>query len=83
MSERGLRQRDLAPFFGSPVRACEVLARKRPLTLAMIRRLHEGLGIPAELLIAVVRPALSVQSSTKRASPSARPSTRRKVLANA
>ena len=42
---------DLIPFIGSRNRVYEVLGRKRPLTLAMIRRLHEGLGIPAESLI--------------------------------
>ena len=74
MEERGMRQRDLAPYFGSAVRACEVLARKRSLTLAMIRRLHEGLGIPAELLIAPIRPATTARprQATKRAASPAR-----------
>ena len=64
MEERGLQQRDLAPYFGSAVRASEVLARKRPLTLAMIRRLHKGLGIPAELLIAPVQVEPTTHSQT-------------------
>ncbi len=51
MEQRGLRPHDLIPFIGSRNRVYEVLARKRPLTLTMIRRLHEGLGIPAESLI--------------------------------
>lgn len=51
MESRGLTPRDLVPFIGSRNRVYEVLARKRPLTLAMIRRLHDGLGIPAESLI--------------------------------
>ena len=41
----------LIPFIGSRNRVYEVLSRKRPLTLAMVRRLHAGLGIPAESLI--------------------------------
>ena len=37
-------------------RVYEVLSRKRPLTLAMIRRLHQHLGIPADALIAETAP---------------------------
>jgi len=51
MDQQGLTPRDLVPFIGSRNRVYEVLARKRPLTLTMIRRLHEKLGIPAESLI--------------------------------
>lgn len=51
MENHGLAPRDLVPFIGSRNRVYEVLSRKRPLTLAMVRRLHEGLGIPAESLI--------------------------------
>jgi HTH-type transcriptional regulator/antitoxin HigA len=51
MESRGLSPRDLIPFIGSRNRVSEVLSRKRALTLAMIRRLHEGLRIPAESLI--------------------------------
>jgi HTH-type transcriptional regulator/antitoxin HigA len=51
MESRGLTTGDLIPFIGSLRGVKEVLARKRPLTLPMIRRLHEGLGIPAESLI--------------------------------
>lgn len=51
MEQRGLSRRDLEPFIGSRARVAEVLNHKRPLTLPMIRRLHEGLGIPAEALI--------------------------------
>lgn len=52
MEHRGLSRKDLEPFIGSRARVAEVLNHKRPLTLPMIRRLHEGLGIPAEVLIA-------------------------------
>jgi HTH-type transcriptional regulator/antitoxin HigA len=51
MESRGLTPRDLIPYIGSQNNVQEVLTRKRPLTLTMIRRLHEGLGIPAESLI--------------------------------
>jgi HTH-type transcriptional regulator/antitoxin HigA len=51
MEQRGLSRRELEPYIGSRARVAEVLNRKRSLTLAMIRRLHAGLGIPAEVLI--------------------------------
>lgn len=51
MESRGLTPSDLIPYIGSRNGVQEVLTRKRPLTLTMIRRLHEGLGIPAESLI--------------------------------
>jgi HTH-type transcriptional regulator/antitoxin HigA len=51
MEQKGLAARDLVPFIGSRNRVHEILSRRRPLTLAMIQRLHEGLGIPAESLI--------------------------------
>jgi HTH-type transcriptional regulator/antitoxin HigA len=52
MEQSGLSIKDLEPLIGKSNRVYEVLNRKRPLTLAMIRRLHQGLGIPAEVLIA-------------------------------
>jgi HTH-type transcriptional regulator / antitoxin HigA len=55
MEQQGLAPRDLIPFIGNRNRVYEVLSRKRPLTLPMVRRLHEGLGIPAESLIKVGR----------------------------
>jgi len=51
MESRGLNRRDLEAYIGSRARVAEVLNRQRPLTLAMIRRLRQGLGIPAEILI--------------------------------
>ena len=51
MEQQGLSPHDLTPFIGGRNRVYEVLARKRPLTLKMIWRLHKGLGIPAESLI--------------------------------
>jgi HTH-type transcriptional regulator / antitoxin HigA len=51
MEQRGLSRRDLEPFIGSRARVAEVLNRRRSLTLPMIRKLHSGLGIPADVLI--------------------------------
>jgi HTH-type transcriptional regulator/antitoxin HigA len=51
MESRGLTRRDLQPYIGSRARVSEVLNRKRSLTMEMIRNLHKGLGIPAEILI--------------------------------
>lgn len=52
MEQSGLSVKDLEPMIGKSNRVYEVLSHKRPLTLAMIRRLHKGLGIPADVLIA-------------------------------
>lgn len=57
MNEQGLRQADLVPYFGSRSRVSEVLARKRPLTVQMVRELSSGLGIAAELLVAPMQAA--------------------------
>jgi HTH-type transcriptional regulator / antitoxin HigA len=51
MEQQGLSPKDLEPMIGKRNRVYEVLNRKRPLTLAMIWRLHTTLGIPAESLI--------------------------------
>lgn len=51
MDQMGLSRKDLIPFLGSASKVSEVLSRKRPLSLAMIRRLHEGLGIPLDILV--------------------------------
>lgn len=60
MEQSGLTPKDLEPMIGRMNRVYEILNRKRPLTLAMIRKLHEGLGIPAESLI---RPCLASTST--------------------
>ncbi len=52
MEQSGLSVKDLEPILGRSNRVYEILNRKRPLTLAMIRRLHKNLGIPANVLIA-------------------------------
>jgi HTH-type transcriptional regulator/antitoxin HigA len=51
MESRGLSRRDLEPYIGSRARVSEVLSRKRSLSIDMMRKLHTGLGIPAEVLI--------------------------------
>ena len=56
MDQSGLSVKDLEPIIGRSNRVYEVLNRKRPLTLAMIRRLHQRLGIPANVLIAETAP---------------------------
>jgi HTH-type transcriptional regulator/antitoxin HigA len=51
MEQQGLSRRDLEPLIGTRTRVAEVLNRKRNLSIEMIRRLHERLGISAEVLI--------------------------------
>jgi len=53
MQEQGLKQSDLVPYFGTRSRVSEVLSRKRPLTIHMIRALVSGLGMSAETLVGV------------------------------
>ncbi len=52
MDQLGMTPKDLIPFIGSRSKVSEVLGNKRPLSLTMIRALHDGLGIPLESLIA-------------------------------
>lgn len=54
MDQQGLTPRDLEPFLGSSGRVSEVLNRKHKLSLSMIKRLHDGLRIPYECLLADV-----------------------------
>jgi HTH-type transcriptional regulator/antitoxin HigA len=49
MESRGLTRKDLEPYLGSRARVAEVLNRGRALTLEMIRRLADGLGLPADV----------------------------------
>jgi HTH-type transcriptional regulator/antitoxin HigA len=51
MEQQGQTRRDLEEIIGTRTRIAEVLNRKRGLSIAMIRRLNERLGIPAEVLI--------------------------------
>lgn len=56
MDQQGLTPRDLEPMIGRLNRVYEVLARRRPLTMPMVWRLHTQLGIPAESLIRPPKP---------------------------
>lgn len=51
MEQSGMSIADMKPYIGNANRVYEVLNRKRGLSLQMIRRLHHGLHIPAEVLI--------------------------------
>src|SRR5215468_10811718 len=55
MEQLGLTRRDLEGVIGTRTRIAEVLSRKRALSISMIRRLHERLGISAEVLIRPTR----------------------------
>ena len=51
MESQGLSRQDLEPYLGSRARVEDILNRKRPLSLDMIRRLQTGLGISADVLV--------------------------------
>ena len=51
MEQQGLGRKDLVKYIGNQSKVSEVLNHKRPLSIAMIRALHKGLGIPAEVLL--------------------------------
>jgi HTH-type transcriptional regulator/antitoxin HigA len=51
MDQEGLTRADLIPYLQSKSKVSEVLSGKRPLSLSMIRALHSGLKIPAEVLV--------------------------------
>ena len=55
MDQMQLTRKELIPYIGSISKVSEVLSRKRPLSLPMIRRLNQGLGIPADILIEDVK----------------------------
>lgn len=64
MEEAGLKRADLGKLLGSRSRATEVLDRRRPLTLDMVRKLYAEWRIPAEILIQDYR--LSKPTRTKK-----------------
>jgi len=64
MEEKGLKQADLVPYFGTRSRVSEILSRKRPLTVPMIRALAIGLGISTDTLIGLSE----IQSSSNKES---------------
>ena len=51
MEQQGLTRKNLEPLIGSRARVSEVMTRRRSLTLAMIRRVRNELGISADVLI--------------------------------
>lgn len=51
MEARGLTRRDMESYLGSRARVSEILNRRRPLSLEMIRKLQQGLGLPADILV--------------------------------
>jgi len=51
LEARGLTRKDLEPYIGTRQRVWDIMEKRRRLTLPMIRRLVEGLNIPAEVLI--------------------------------
>ncbi len=83
MEKRGLSRRDLEPILGSGGRVSEVLDGRRPLTMAMIRRLRSQFGLSADVLIAsyplqTSRPTKSAKGRPNRSlSP---PATRQKSV---
>jgi HTH-type transcriptional regulator / antitoxin HigA len=51
MERLGLTRRELEPFLGTRARVSEILNRRRPLTMRMIRNIHDGLGISYDVLM--------------------------------
>src|SRR5258708_3713347 len=66
MESRGLTRKDLEPYIGNRARVSEILNRKRPLTLRMIQRLHDTLGVPADMLL---KPYQVTKRRTQKALP--------------
>lgn len=64
MEQQNLAQRDLIPYIGSRSKVSEVLSRKRPLTLSMMRALHTSLGIPAKVLLQERDPSILEEGQT-------------------
>jgi len=72
MEQQGLRRADLIPYIGSKSKVSEVLNGQRSLSLAMIRKIHEGLSIPLDILI-------GDKTSGRRAKKAARPNSQPRV----
>ena len=72
MEQAGLVPADLQPYMQSKSKVSEVMNRKRPLSLSMIRALHRGLQIPAEVLVQETRaPYLPARSKPRKLKASA------------
>jgi HTH-type transcriptional regulator/antitoxin HigA len=61
MEQANLKPKDLVPYIGNKSRVSEVLNGRRPLSVAMIRRLTDGLGIPAEVLLQEPKASLGTE----------------------
>jgi HTH-type transcriptional regulator/antitoxin HigA len=79
MEQQNLTRKDLERVIGPRGRVAEVLNRRRPLSLAMIRSLHHELHIPLESLIATS--ALSASKRTQRTRQSGAPVAKRRARA--
>lgn len=64
MDQLGMKPVDLRPYIKSKSKVSEVLNRKRPLSLSMIRSLHKGLGIPTDVLIREPEAPYNVKTSS-------------------
>jgi len=51
LNEKGLKMKDLEPIIGSKGHVSSVLSGKKDLTLKMVKKLHEFLGIPAQVFV--------------------------------
>ena len=76
LDQAGLKTADLLPYLQSKSKISEVMNRKRPLSLSMIRSLHHGLKIPAAVLVQE-----SVATATGRRPTNSRPKSRRRSRA--
>jgi len=65
MEQQGLKARDLEEYIGSSGRVSEILNRKRPLSLKMIKCLHKNLHIPYESLLAEVHKVVNKKHNQK------------------
>jgi len=65
MEQQGLTNKDPEPMLGPRSHVSEVPSRKRGLSIAMIRKVHSGLGIPAEVLIRPSQKRIISQSASK------------------
>jgi HTH-type transcriptional regulator / antitoxin HigA len=83
LDQQGLDQRALIGVIGSRSRVHEVMNQKRPLSLAMIRRLHDRFGIPAEVLIGSTTTQSRRRATKAKKRPLKARSTRASALAQA
>jgi HTH-type transcriptional regulator/antitoxin HigA len=66
MDQEGLRPKDLIPYIGSKSKVSEVLSRRRPLSLTMIRKLVTGLHLPAEVALRATKARAARRTATER-----------------